>query len=106
MTLPGLPGQGREDPRRTEEIERGKNEAEKMQAAARKAARATEKPVNSVRRWAPAEVKRLKELADQNTPISEIGMELNRSEQAIRAKAKREGISLRPTNRSPYIKKK
>jgi hypothetical protein len=44
----------------------------------------------------------LRELADGNTPVGVMSMKLERMEDAIRAKAKSEGISLAPANRSPY----
>jgi len=35
-----------------------------------------------------------------------IGLKLGRTEIAVRGKAQREGISLRPTNRSPYNRRR
>jgi hypothetical protein len=52
--------------------------------------------------WTEAEVGQLRELASQNTPTRVIGLKLGRSEDAIRSKATDEGISLKPTNQSPY----
>jgi hypothetical protein len=57
---------------------------------------------NSGNRWTPAEVKQLDKLAAQNTPTRVIGLKLGRTEDAIRAKASEEDISLKPTNQSPY----
>ncbi|HWV55472.1 hypothetical protein [Pseudorhodoplanes sp.] len=56
--------------------------------------------------WETAEVKELRALAKQNTPTRVISMKLERPPAAIRSKAQREGISLRPTNRSPYNRRK
>ncbi|ARQ00326.1 hypothetical protein [Pseudorhodoplanes sinuspersici] len=56
--------------------------------------------------WERNEVKELKALAKQNTPTGVISLKLQRPEGAIRSKAQREGISLRPTNRSPYSRRK
>lgn len=56
--------------------------------------------------WERDEVKELKSLAKQNTPTGVISLKLQRPEGAIRSKAQREGISLRPTNRSPYSRRK
>src|SRR5215207_10664345 len=56
--------------------------------------------------WENAEVKELKSLAKQNTPTGVISLKLQRPPTAIRSKAQREGISLRPTNRSPYNRQK
>ncbi len=60
---------------------------------------------NSGKQWTHAEVSRLKTLSDQNTPTRVIGLKLGRTEDAIRSEACKEGISLRPTNQSPYNRK-
>ena len=52
--------------------------------------------------WTPAQVKELRQLAKENTPTRVIGLKLGRTEDAVRAKASEEGISLKPTNQSPY----
>ena len=52
--------------------------------------------------WTVAEVKQLKQEAKGNTPTRVIGVKHGRSESAIRGKAQSEGISLKPTNQSPY----
>jgi hypothetical protein len=52
--------------------------------------------------WSNPEVKQLKTLAGENTPTRVIGLKLGRTEDAIRSKAGDEGISLKPTNQSPY----
>jgi len=52
--------------------------------------------------WTPTQVKELRQLAKENTPTRVIGLKLGRTEDAIRAKASEEGISLKPTNQSPY----
>ena len=52
--------------------------------------------------WENREIQELRSLAKQNTPTGVISLKLRRPEGAIRSKAQREGISLRPTNRSPY----
>jgi hypothetical protein len=41
-------------------------------------------------------------LARQNTPTRVIGLKLGRSEAAVYARASQLGISLKPTNQSPY----
>ena len=60
------------------------------------------KPENSGKQWTQREVKQLKELAKQNTPTRVVGIKLKRTEDAIRSKAQEKGISLKPTNQSPY----
>lgn len=52
--------------------------------------------------WETREVRELKSLAKGNTPTGVISLKLGRPPAAIRSKAQREGISLRPANRSPY----
>jgi hypothetical protein len=61
---------------------------------------------NSGKRWKASEVQRLKSLASKNTPTRVIGLKLGRSESAVRSKATAKGISLKPTNQSPYSRKK
>ena len=52
--------------------------------------------------WSAADVRTLKQLAKGNTPTGVMSIKLQRPVAAIRSKAQREGISLRPVNRSPY----
>lgn len=52
--------------------------------------------------WSDEEVKELRTLAKGNTPTGVMSLKLQRPEAAIRSKAHREGISLKPANRSPY----
>lgn len=56
--------------------------------------------------WSAQEVRQLRSLANGNTPTGVISFKLQRPPTAIRSKAQREGISLRPTNRSPYNRRK
>jgi len=55
--------------------------------------------------WSPAEVRELRVLVKANTPTGVISLKLGRSPTAVRSKAQRESISLRPVNRSPYNRK-
>jgi hypothetical protein len=52
--------------------------------------------------WSTPDVNKLKQLAKGNTPTGVMSVKLQRPIAAIRSKAQREGISLRPANRSPY----
>jgi hypothetical protein len=61
---------------------------------------------NSGNPWTQEEVKELRQLAKGNTPTRVIGLKLGRTETAVRSKASAEGISLKPTNQSPYGTKK
>lgn len=61
---------------------------------------------NSCKPWTGVEIKSMAGLAKQNTPTRVIGLKLGRTEGAVRTKASNEGISLKPTNQSPYGTKK
>jgi hypothetical protein len=61
---------------------------------------------NSGKSWTPAEVRELRDLARGNTPTRVIGVKLGRTPGAVATRASEEGISLKPTNRSPYGTKK
>lgn len=56
--------------------------------------------------WTAADIKELKELAKGNTPTRVIGIKIGRTPASIYAKASKEGISLSPTNQSPYNRRK
>ncbi|HSH81990.1 MAG TPA: hypothetical protein VLA19_25980 [Herpetosiphonaceae bacterium] len=62
----------------------------------------TKKPANHGKDWSPKDVQQLRDLAKQNTPTRVIGLKMGRTEGAIESKASEEGISLKPTNQSPY----
>ncbi len=61
---------------------------------------------NSGKPWTPIETKSLKTLAKENTPTRVIGLKLGRTVAAVRTKASEKGVSLKPTNQSPYGTKK
>ena len=61
---------------------------------------------NSGKAWTPIETKALNTLASGNTPTRVIGFKLGRSESAVYSKASEQGVSLSPTNQSPYGTKK
>ena len=52
--------------------------------------------------WIPIEVKQLAQKAKGNTPTRVIALHMDRTPDAIYAKASDEGISLKPTNQAPY----
>ena len=56
--------------------------------------------------WSTKDVRELRSLAKSNTPTGVISLKLQRPPAAIRSKAQREGISLKPANRSPYTRRK
>ena len=53
------------------------------------------------RSWSKDDIKQLKTFIKQNTPTRLIAMKLKRTEASVRWKVHGEGLSLRPTNRSP-----
>jgi hypothetical protein len=57
---------------------------------------------NSGEAWTDDDVQQLRELAEGNTPVGVMSLKLGRTEDAVRAKAQAENISLSPPNRSPY----
>jgi hypothetical protein len=61
---------------------------------------------NNSEDWSDRDVTQLKALARGNTPTRVIGLKLGRTVGSIRGKARREGISLRPANRSPYSRRR
>lgn len=61
---------------------------------------------NSGKVWSAADVKQLKQLAAANTPTRVIGLKLGRSESAVYSKASAEEVPLKPTNQSPYNRRK
>ncbi|MBK9468998.1 MAG: hypothetical protein IPO20_14035 [Gammaproteobacteria bacterium] len=48
----------------------------------------------------------LQQLAKENTPTRVIGLKMGRTEDSVRAKAGEENVSLKPTNQSPYNRRK
>jgi hypothetical protein len=60
------------------------------------------KPPNSGAPWTPEQDQQLRQLAAHNTPTGLLGWRLGRTEDAVRSRAGELGISLKPTNQSPY----
>jgi hypothetical protein len=56
--------------------------------------------------WSDVDLKKLKILAKGDTPTGVISLKLQRPPAAVRSNAQREGISLKPINRSPYNRRK
>lgn len=63
-------------------------------------------PKNHGKGWTPQDVKNLKKEVSHNTPTRVIGLHLGRTPDAVQAKASELGVSLKPTNQSPYGTKK
>jgi len=63
-------------------------------------------PANNGKEWTRQDVRELKQLARENTPTRVIGLKMGRTPDAIQTEASREGISLKPTNQSPFNRRK
>lgn len=63
-------------------------------------------PPNHGKAWTKQDVTQLKTLAKENTPTRVAGLKLGRTPEAVQAKASEIGMSLKPTNQSPYNRKK
>jgi len=63
-------------------------------------------PKNHRKEWTNQDIKQLKKLADQNTPTRVIALKLGRTENSVRSAASENDISLKPTNQSPYNRRK
>ena len=61
---------------------------------------------NKGKAWTPGEVSQLKSMAKGNTPTPVIALKLGRTEGSVYSKASAEGVSLKPTNQSPYNRSK
>lgn len=60
------------------------------------------KPRNSGRDWSSTDVSALRRLAAGNTPTRVAALKLERTPSAVASKASELGVSLKPTNQSPY----
>jgi len=63
-------------------------------------------PKNHGKDWSSKDMQQLKREAKQNTPTRVLALHLGRTPAAVQQKASTEGISLKPTNQSPYGSKK
>lgn len=61
---------------------------------------------NSGKAWTPSANREFKALAKDNTPTRVIGLKMGRSESAVQSHAQSLGVSLKPTNQSPYNRRK
>jgi hypothetical protein len=60
------------------------------------------KPSNHQKPWSAADDRALRALAKGNTPTRVVGLKLGRTEGAVASHASEIGVSLKPTNQSPY----
>ncbi|MBL9065932.1 MAG: hypothetical protein JNN10_06535 [Sphingopyxis sp.] len=63
-------------------------------------------PPNHGKPWTPAQNAQLRREVAQNTPTRVLGLHLGRTPEAIYNHASEIGLSLKPTNQSPYGTKK
>lgn len=63
-------------------------------------------PKNHRKEWTTSQERKLEKLAEGNTPTRLIAWELGRTEAALRQKASENDVSLKPTNQSPYNRRK
>ncbi len=63
-------------------------------------------PKNHGKSWTPSDNKSLKQLASRNTPTRVIGLKMGRTPDAVQSHASDLGVSLKPTNQSPYGSRK
>lgn len=64
------------------------------------------KPTNQNKPWTSSQESQLRKLAKGNTPTGLIAYDLGRSTDSVRSKASDMGVSLKPTNKSPYNRQK
>jgi len=63
-------------------------------------------PANHGKQWSSQDISQLKTLAKENTPTRVAGLKLGRTSEAVQSKASELGVSLKPTNQSPYNRTK
>ena len=63
-------------------------------------------PSNHGKSWSDKDIAQLKREAAGNTPTRVLGLHLGRTPDAVQVKASEIGLSLKPTNQSPYGTKK
>ena len=63
-------------------------------------------PKKSGAKWTSQDEAQLRSLARDNTPTRVMGLKLERSEASVRNKAHELNVSLKPTNQSPYNRRK
>jgi len=63
-------------------------------------------PKNHGKSWSPQDNKQLKQLIKENTPTRVAGLKLGRTPGAVQQHANDLGLSMKPTNQSPYGSKK
>lgn len=64
------------------------------------------KPTNHRQPWTPSQDAKLRDLALGNTPTRVIGIKTGRTPDAVQKRASDIGVSLKPSNQSPYNRRK
>ena len=67
---------------------------------------APKRPANAGKYWTRDDIAKLRQLARENTPTRVMGLKLGRTAEAVYGKADEIGLSLKPTNQSPYNRRK
>ena len=67
---------------------------------------APKRPTNAGKHWTSDDIARLRQLARENTPTRVMALKLGRTAEAVYGKADDIGLSLKPTNQSPYNRRK
>jgi hypothetical protein len=63
-------------------------------------------PKNHGKPWTNADERQLRKLVKENTPTRLMGHELGRKPEAVQKHANDMGLSTKPTNQSPYNRRK
>jgi hypothetical protein len=66
----------------------------------------TKKPEHHREEWTPAQDQQMGQLIRQNTPTRVMGLKLGRTPEAVQQHANELGLSTKPTNQSPYNRRK
>lgn len=66
----------------------------------------SKEPKNNGKKWTLDDEKKLKQLAQENTPTRVMALKLERTPGAVENKAQDMGVSLKPVNQSPYNRPK
>lgn len=64
------------------------------------------KPANAGKHWTRDDIAKLRQLARENTPTRVMALKLDRTAEAVRGKATDIRLSLKPTNQSPYNRRR
>lgn len=64
------------------------------------------KSSNTGKQWTPTQDQQLRKLINQNTPTRVMGLKLGRTPDAVQSHANQLGLSTKPTNQSPYNRRK